>query len=223
MHAGGGRVDTPGDAQRVAREAAEAGSVAATVHVGGGLETPERVLELGRAVARAAEDTGVPIGIETHRATVTQDMWRTLWLIEQVPATAINADFSHWYTGLEMPYGDLDAKLAAMQPVFDRTVFMHGRIGDSGAMQVDIGPDVATAEALPHVQHFRRMWSGVFAAFKRQAGPGDVLPFAPELLHAGINYARRVPGPDGDLREEGDRWQQALLYVELAQRWFDAA
>lgn len=42
-------------------------------------------------------------------------------------------------------------------------------------------------------------------------------------LNADIYHARRVPGPDGTLREAGDRWQQALLYAEIARACFAEA
>ena len=53
-----------------------------------------------------------------------------------------NGDFSHYYTGQEMVYGDIEAKWTFMQPIFDRVRFIHARIGSPGCMQVDIGDGV---------------------------------------------------------------------------------
>ena len=53
-----------------------------------------------------------------------QDMYRTVRAVERNPEIMINGDFSHWYTGQEMPYGDWEQKLAFIQPVFDRVGFL---------------------------------------------------------------------------------------------------
>ncbi|NJL28934.1 MAG: hypothetical protein HC897_14115 [Thermoanaerobaculia bacterium] len=66
------------------------------------------------------------------------------------------------------------------------------------------------------------MWSKLFQFFKQQAGQGDYLVFAPEILHPGINYARLFPDPNGTLVEETDRWQQTLLYCDLIQHFFNS-
>ena len=46
-----------------------------------------------------------------------------------------------------------------------------------------------------------------------QAQPGDYLCFAPELLGPEISYARLIPNAKGEMVEESDRWQQALVYT----------
>lgn len=190
-----------------------------TVHVGSGLEDDDDALRLLDEVVQASVDHAVPIYVETHRATLTQDIWRTVRFVDRLPELRFNGDFSHWYTGLEMTYGDFDAKLEFAGPVLERTRYLHGRIGDPGCIQVDIGPDGDH----PSVGHFRQFWTAAMAGFLRTAEPGDVLPFAPELLPPEIDYARTVPTPDGGRTEEGDRWQQGLLYCDIAQQCFDAA
>ena len=59
--------------------------------------------------------------------------------------------------------------------------------------------------------------------FLQAASAGDVMVFAPELLPSVINYARTVPSPHGSRVEEGDRWKQALLLVDIASECFDQA
>jgi hypothetical protein len=97
--------------------------------------------------------------------------------------------------------------------------FLHGRISDPGCIQVDIGDGTGLA----HVDHFRTMWTRCMAGFLDEAGPGDVLVFAPELLPASIHYARTVPGPDGEPVEDCDRWEQALVLCGIARECFAAA
>lgn len=202
-----------------ARMWADLGFECSTLHVGTGLEDDDEAARYFDAVLQASQDHDLPLYVETHRATLTQDIWRTLGFIERFPELRFNGDFSHWYTGLEMTYGDFDAKLAALAPVFERTRYLHGRIGDPGCIQVDIGP---TGDH-PSVEHFRRFWTEAMAGFLTSAGPGDLLPFAPELLPAEINYARTVPTPDGGRQEEGDRWAQGILYCTIAEECFEVA
>jgi hypothetical protein len=189
-----------------------------TVHVGTGLESDDEALTLLQEVLDASDEHDLPVYVETHRATVTQDIRRTVDFVEALPDLRFNGDFSHWYTGLEMTYGDFDAKLDFLEPVFERTCFVHGRIGDPGCIQVDVGDGDH-----PSVEHFRQFWTRSMAGFKRNAQPGDVFIFAPELLPSMINYARTVPDGEGGRREEGDRWQQALLYCDIARECWDAA
>src|SRR6202021_447999 len=98
------------------------------LHVGNGFEDDAQMDGLVCAVLAASEKIGIPMYIETHRATITQDVWRTIQLPKRIPEIRFNGDFSHFYTGQELPYGNLAAKFNAMQPIFDRVRFMHVRM-----------------------------------------------------------------------------------------------
>jgi hypothetical protein len=161
----------------------------------------------------------VPLYVETHRATLFQDMYRTVQLIEKCPEVRINGDFSHFYTGQELRYGDLDEKWNYMQPIFERVCFMHGRIGNSCSMQVDIGDGTGHL----FVEHFRAMWTRTFRAYKKRAKAGDYFIFCPELLSDEYNYARMFRAPNGELREECDRWTQAQVLARIARECWAAA
>lgn len=225
--AGSGRIDFVHESEPLAKMLKDAGHEAATVHVGYGFEDDDEMDRLVDSVMNASAKTALPIFIETHRATITQDVWRTIQLTKRRPDVRFNGDFSHYYTGQELIYGDLPAKLDKMQPIFDRVRFLHGRIGSPGSMQVDIA-DGQSPIPLVHpprdfLAHFRDMWTRAMGGFLRHAGPGDFLIFAPEILAPFIYYARVFPGPDGQLREESDRWQQALVYARIARECFAAA
>ena len=47
--------------------------------------------------------------------------------------------------------------------------------------------------------------------------------FAPELLSAANYYALQFGDATGELAEEGDRWQQALVLCRLAEESFAEA
>ena len=216
-----GRVDRVGEAHDLALRIRDAGNEILTLHVGTGFETDAEMLALAEDIVRASDRTGFPLYIETHRATITQDMARTLSLVEKLPEIRFNGDFSHWYTGQEMTYGGVEAKLDRLEPIFQRVRFIHGRIGNSGSMQVDVGD--GSSEGRPFVDHFRAFWTRSFRGFLANANPGDVIPFTPELLRPAINYARTFKMPDGSRREESDRWQQALVLCQIARECYEAA
>jgi len=222
---GSARVLAPKAATEIAVRHQALGFDATTVHLGHGLEDAEAASRLIEAVLNASASTGYPLFVENHRATLTQDMRRTLDLIDRFPELRFNADMTNWYTGLEMPYGDFAAKLAALAPFFDRVRFMHGRIGDSACMQVAI--DDRVPEPI-HIGHFRDMWQRCAAGFLTHAGAGETLIFAPELLPSSlivdgarveVNYARHRD--DGE--EESDRWAQGLRLCAIMRECFDAA
>jgi len=221
-----GRILKVEDADEVARRHKAWGFELTTLHVGTGLETDADIDALVGAVLEAQARHGYPLYIETHRATVTQDMRRTLDLIDRFPTIRFNADLSHWYTGHEMTYGDIAAKFDALQPVFDRVRYMHGRIGDSSNAQTSIHD--AEGRERPQVAHFRDMWTRCMDGFLRTSDETDCMMFAPELLPATaefggqiytLNYARL--SPDG--REETDRWTEALGLCAIAAECYAAA
>jgi len=218
---GCGRVNTPGEADKLAAQLADLGHVAATLHVGWGIEDDDVADALVDAILAASDRRGIPLYIETHRATLTQDMWRTVKLVERFPDVRFNGDFSHWYTGQEMKYGGFENKLTFIRPVLDRVRYMHGRIGNPGCIQVDI--DDGDPDTHPYVSHFQAMWTACFLGFLRCAQPGDFICFTPELLAPMRFYGRVFPYADGVMREECDRWEQSLLYNRLASECFDRA
>ena len=208
---GSGRVNQVEDAGRLARDAANGGLECLTLHLGWGIEDDDQAFRLIESVLQASARHGVPMFVETHRATLFQDIWRSVQFVQRFPELRFNGDFSHWYTGLELPYGDFAAKLAFAAPVLERVDFMHGRIGDPGAMQVDLGR-LEDALGRVFVAHFRQIWTIVFRSFLARYGTERAFPFAPELLSSRIFYARTLDG-----REYSDRWAQSLLLVDLAR------
>lgn len=187
-----------------------------TIHLGWGIEPDTEVDKLTGYVLELSARYDFPIYIETHRATVTQDIWRTVELTKRFPEIRINGDFSHWYTGLEMVNGSIEEKLNFMTPVFERVRFLHGRIGNPGCIQVDIGD----GRDQPYVDHFKEMWKRSFAGFLTTAQPGDYICFTPELLPATYYYAQLIRNNEGEV-EAGDRWTQALLYCEMARECWE--
>lgn len=214
-----GRVNLPGEALALATQARDEGADCMTLHAGWGHEDDAAALAILDDIVSASIKTKLPLYVETHRATLFQDQYRTVQLLAKCPDVRINGDFSHFYTGQEMRYGDLDQKWEYLRPVFERVRFMHGRIGNSCSMQVDIGDGTGRV----YVDHFKQMWTRAFRGFRQSARPGDYIIFCPELLSDEFNYARMFRGPDGELREECDRWQQAQVLCRIAKECWKLA
>ena len=224
-HCGLDRINRPEEAEAVFADHVAQGDQCLSLHVGWGMESDTEVDRLVDAVLSASTRQQMPAFIETHRATITQDMWRTVEMTKRFPELLFNGDFSHYYCGQEMVYGDFEAKLDFLQPVFDRVGFMHGRIAAPGYMQApieaaDTRPATTVAGARDYLADFKRIWARAMAGFRKNAGPGSVLIFAPELLRPDIYYARVFPDAQGALSEESDRYEQALLYQKLARALF---
>ena len=212
---GGGRFNLPGEASALAQGAVDDGLECLTIHLGWGMEDDDEGARLIESVLNASLRHGIPLYVETHRATLFQDLQRTVKFVEQFPELRFNGDFSHWYTGSEMVYGGFEKKLEFIQPVMDRVRFVHGRIGNPGCMQVAISQgDTAT-----YVAHFREMWTRSFGAYLRDAAPQqEFITFTAELLAAPIYYARTFGGV-----EESDRWEQSLRVCGIARECFGVA
>ncbi|QBE61874.1 hypothetical protein [Pseudoduganella lutea] len=226
MHAAG-RVIAPAQAHELVSRHKALGFGLTTIHLGTGFESAAEGHALVEAVLEAAAAQRYPVHVETHRATLTQDPRRTLDLVERYPALRFNGDFSHWYAGCELRYGDWERKLDLLQPVFDRVRYLHGRIADCGALQPAI-----LDEGVPHVRDFRALWTRAMAGFRAHAGPGESLYFAPELLPHAFEvegrmvypaYARQRRGVDGRTEDDCDRWQQGLLLADIAEDCWEAA
>lgn len=211
---GSGRINLPEEALPFAERMADDGYECATLHVGWGLEDDNEAARLIESVLDATERWRVPLFIETHRATIFQDMWRTVTFVDRFPEIRVNGDFSHWYTGQEMVYGGFEKKFAFIKPVLERVGFVHGRIGNPGCMQVRVDPDAT------YVGHFKQMWTTAFRHFLGRAQTDEVIYFAPELLAPDIYYARVFPDCDGVAIEESDRWEQSLLLKRVAEECF---
>jgi hypothetical protein len=91
--AGMGRVVSSGEASQLAKEGSARGLSSITLHVGTGFENDDEADVLVVEILEASAAHGIPLYIETHRATITQDPWRTLRLIERHPSVSFTGEF----------------------------------------------------------------------------------------------------------------------------------
>lgn len=211
---GMGRILAPCEAEPLARRHADAGLDFTTLHVGTGFESEDDMARLAEAVLQAAAATGHALHIETHRATMTQDIRRTTDLAARFPELCFTLDFSHWYTGHEMTYGgEFAERLAWCDPVFARVASIQLRMGTSGAIQRPLDP--RSQHYADHVAALDRC----LAVRAASANPPGILPVAPELLPAWLGEGSEArPIHYADETESSDRFNEALALSELAER-----
>jgi hypothetical protein len=225
---GFGRTRNADDVHAIARKHQAAGLQCTTLQLGSGIEDDDTAYGLIERLLNTSEALCYPLYLETHRGTITQDIWRTCRYVEKFPELRFNGDLSHWYTGHEMANGDFVETLTYMRPVLERVRFLHGRISDAGCIQVALAHRMKE----PYVEHFKRLWTEVFTHFLRSAAGGDFISFAVELLPSKllyegktlhIGYARDVQRDDGTFHEESDRWHEAELVWQVASDCFASA
>jgi hypothetical protein len=212
-----GRVEAPADAGALVAWHRDEGVAGTTLHLGTAFDTDAQMDRLAAAVLEAAARHGHTVLVETHRATVTQDAWRTLRWVERFPELRFSLDASHWVVGGELDYGGGFAdRLPRLDPVLRRSPMVQGRIASGGAIQV------AVDDPGPWRAHAIALWTRAFA-LRRQDAPNQSIAFCPELLphvagEAWFGYApvrRRADAPSG-LEETTDRFTEALRLFDIA-------
>jgi len=154
---------------------------------------------------KIANDAGFPYFIETHRNNIPESLNQALQLIDEWPEIRFTGDFSHFVVVGEFYGMEYERAIERLMPVLTRTSHLHARISNGEAVQVDVGDGTG-----PTALFFRDIWTATIREWRKQAGPGDVFPFATEL--GPPRYA--ITLPDG--KEFSDRWSQSLVMKKLA-------
>ncbi len=215
-----GRVNTPAEVEPHIKAAADAGADCTTLHAGWGMESDSEIDAMIDAINGASARFNVPAYIETHRATLAQDLWRITQFVGRRPDVRFNGDFSHLYCGGEVTYPGFQKVRDHFRPVLERVCFLHGRVSNGESMQIDVGD----GEGNVHVPHFRWLWETSMRHWLSRARPGDILPFAPELGPPSSGYSISFMDGAGQCAEISDRWTQTLVLKRLAEEcWAEAA
>nr|MDQ2732053.1 TIM barrel protein [Armatimonadota bacterium] len=172
----------------------------------------EDVATLVREGRKIANDHNLPFFVEVHRNNYTETLPQTIQLIDRVPDIRFTADLSHFVVVGEFYGWEGENAIGRMLPILERTSHAHGRISNGEAVQVDVGDGSG-----PTAQFFVQLWAAAMRNWIKDAGPGDVFPFASEL--GPPRYA--ITLPDG--REFSDRWEQGLVMKRLAEMAWSAA
>jgi len=172
----------------------------------------EDVVEIVVQGRKMANDAGLAFFVETHRNNWTENLPQTLQLIEAVPDIRFTADLSHFVVAGEFYGWEAEGADERLAPILERAGHAHARISNGEAVQVDVG-DGSNETA----RFFVRLWTRMLKAWRAEAGPGDVFPFASEL--GPPRYA--ITDPSG--REISDRWEQSLVMKKLIEEAWEAS
>ena len=165
------------------------------------------------ALYAECDAVGIPLFIETHRGTITQDLRRTLDYGRRVPRMRYTLDASHYVVAGEITDPDRAAPFeAALAGIIRRSASVHARVSNGEQVQVDIGDGSGAL-----VGAYRRWWTSAYRHWLAEAAPGEFFPFVCEL--GPPPYAITAPAgaslPAG--AELSDRWTQALVLKRIAE------
>lgn len=221
------RATEPKQLAAIAERHSDQGLGFTNLHLGTGFDSDAQMDALADALLNAQARYNYPLLVETHRATATQDIWRTLRWIERFPELRFTADLSHWYTGHELIYGgEFEVRSAHLLPIFDKVRAIHGRVGNSGCIQTPLN------RRGEYLIHYTLMWNQICSGFLRNAHENEVLSFAAELLPMSVgeppvwlHYQQNTPfWSDDDMNGEPcDRFKDAEDLWGIVQKCFNFA
>jgi len=160
---------------------------------------------------RLAQESGIPVHVETHRDRMTTDMMILLQLLERFPDLRLTADLSHYVVGREFAWPIGEENHALVHRILDHCWGLHGRVASREQVQVQI--------SFPHQREwldlFMGWWDYAIRSWRRRAPADATLTFLCEL--GPKEYA--MTGPDG--YELSDRWEEALLLKDMIRALWD--
>jgi len=156
---------------------------------------------------RLAEETGIPVYVETHRDRMTTDLFFTLDLLDRLPDLKLLGDLSHFLVGREFAWPVSDENHALIHRILDSSWAFHGRVASREQVQIEI----SFPHHKPWVDLFLGWWEYGFRSWRRRAGASDTLTFTCEL--GPKPYA--ITGRDGE--DSTDRWEESLMMKQMIE------
>jgi hypothetical protein len=190
-----------GRARRKLERLRDEGYRGATVTAGSALDTLGRRCEWTETILRLQSELDFPLALETHRASMTQDIGRTCDLARRYPELSFNLDLSHWFYSHGLWAHSVDSILDAIAPVVAGTRHVHLRVSSELEIQADL--DDAT-----HLGTFLEVWHQVLARH-----PEHPIVVIAELLPPMYGYARTTSATN--------RWDESLWLIELLRGALD--
>jgi hypothetical protein len=178
-------------------------------------------IQLLQGLISKTKEAGIPYFVETHRGRVTQDLHRTVEYVQALPELRLTIDLSHYIVAGELTHF-ADNQFAKadqrFQVLLQRTSCIHARISNGEQVQVEVGPNGEH----PLAERYMAWWEKGMSEWLKQAEPGDVLPFVPELgppPYAILKNSYAAEGPS----EISDRWEQALVLKRMGESTWNRA
>jgi len=169
--------------------------------------------EVVRAWLTIARGEGVPLQLETHRNSITNDLFSTLLLLDAVPEMRLSADLSHYVVDREMMQPISAEYQAYVGKILDRSDSFQGRVANRCQVQLPLH----FPQHKIWIDTFLDWWTRGFASWRRRSARNEDCIFLCEL------GPRDYAITDADGVELSDRWQEALLMKQWAARCWNAA
>jgi hypothetical protein len=164
-----------------------------SVQVTGSLKPSPEIAEILDDMYDLANDAGLPLFIETRRGTVTQDLRRTMKVVDRFKKVRFTGDFRQYLIA------------ADITGVWSEEVWEHFRpiavrCGNwMGGVEIVAGGGELT-------EQFKKLWMMGMAAWLKKSEPGDVLPVTCE--GGAIELVKRLAE---------DAWSAAQLSLPAAE------
>ncbi|MEY5101148.1 MAG: hypothetical protein RJA36_3867 [Pseudomonadota bacterium] len=170
----------------------------------------QQALPILQGWQRLAREYGVPVLVETHRNTISTDLWLLRELLDLLPELPLLADLSHYVCGQEMNLPISGRNQTLIERVLANAQAFHGRVSSAEQIQLEIGFELHR----PWVEQFLSWWEWGFAHWLGRAAPSDSLTFTCELGPAPYAISER------DGQDRSDRWQDAqTMRIWVQQAW----
>jgi hypothetical protein len=177
-----------------------------SVRVPGSLRASPDIAEILKDMYGLTNDTGLPLLIQTHRGSVTQDLRRTIKVLDRNKKLRLSADFSQYVLSANLTGPWPEEIWQAFEQIARRCSALEGRISYGNQVQ----DDIAAGEG-ELAQQYKRLWTVAFSHWLEKSDAGDILPFT-------VNLA-----PPENGAETFDRWAQSLTIKRLAEEaWSEA-
>jgi len=174
--------------------------------------TPAEAEARVRGWLEMGDRAGVPVYLETHRLTLTNDVVFTLDLMDLIPEMEMVADLSHIVVGREFPE-PVDARHNDLvERILRRSASIQGRVSSREQVQVPL----SFPQHQGWVRQFENWWRQGFEFWRSRHEADATMNFLCEL----------GPPPyaitDKDGYELSDRWQEALVIKDRVRAiWND--
>ena len=156
---------------------------------------------------RVAAEEGVAVQFETHRNCITNDLYATLLLLDEIPDLRLSADLSHYVVDREMPCPPTPLLQGYIERILDHSDSFQGRVAARGQIQVALD----FPQNAKWLNLFLQWWEYGLRGFAARH-PGQDAVFLCEL--GPPDYA--ITGAGG--HELSDRWAEALALKAHAER-----
>ena len=160
-----------------------------------------------------ADQEGVPVQFETHRNSITNDLFATLLLIDAIPAMRLSADLSHYVVDREMMQPITPDYQDYVIRILERSDSFQGRVANRCQVQLPLH----FPQHQIWIDTFRDWWRRGFASWQTRSETDEDCIFLCEL--GPRDYA--ITDVNGE--ELSDRWQEALVLKRWAQEDWAAA